>query len=101
MGGIEYTIQYHHRVVLEDVAKLDRQVKQRIRRAIEGKLLTEPELFGKPLRKSLKGYRSLRVGDYRVIFFIKQEVITVISIRHRTEAYPFTLERLNLTKFPQ
>jgi len=45
----------------------------------------EPELYGKPLRRSLKGYRKLRVGDYRVIFRIEKHFIKIFVIQHRSK----------------
>jgi mRNA interferase RelE/StbE len=33
------------------------------------------------------GYFRLRVGDYRVIFTIAKDGITIIRVRHRSEAY--------------
>lgn len=58
----EYTIQYLSSVVDEDIPALPKTWKEKIKKAIESKLRHEPEVFGKPLRKSLKGFRSLRVG---------------------------------------
>jgi mRNA-degrading endonuclease RelE of RelBE toxin-antitoxin system len=49
--------------------------------------MTEPDLFGKPLRKSLLGFRSLRVGEYRVIFLIKGKTVEVYMIAHRSRVY--------------
>jgi len=67
---IKFRLQYEISVVKEDIPRLSHPAKKQIKKAIEQKLTTKPEVFGKPLRRSLKGYRSLRVGDYRVIFRI-------------------------------
>ena len=44
---------------------------------------------GKPLRGELKGYWSLRVGAYRIIYSILKEevVVEVLRIHHRKEVY--------------
>ena len=84
---MKFTVVYHEKVVKEDIPKLDRPIKDRIKKAIETKLLAEPEKFGKPLRRSLKGYRKLRVGDYRVVFAIENELIKILAIKHRSEVY--------------
>ena len=63
-----FSLSYHPDVVSEDIPGLPAKERERIRAAIGGKLTSAPEFFGKPLRKSLRGYRRLRVGDYRVIF---------------------------------
>jgi mRNA interferase RelE/StbE len=46
-----------------------------------------PEECGEPLRKTLKGYWKLRVGDYRVVFKVEGEEITILGIRHRRDVY--------------
>ncbi len=82
-----YTVTYHEAVVAEDIPKLGGTVKKQIRLAIEKKLTTHPEIFGVPLRRSLKGYRKLRVGDYRVIFRIEKETVKIFIIGHRSIVY--------------
>ncbi|MBT4384361.1 type II toxin-antitoxin system RelE/ParE family toxin [Candidatus Peregrinibacteria bacterium] len=93
--GMTFVIQYAEEVVKEDIPKLSSDVKKRIRVAIEKKLTTEPEKFGKPLRKSLKGYRKLRVGNYRVIFRIEKKLIKIFAIGHRSVIYGDAQKRLN------
>lgn len=92
---MKYTLKYHELVMKEDIPKLPRTLKARIKTAIEDKLTTEPELFAKPLRKSLKNYRSLRVGDYRVIFRIESDLVKIFLIRHRSDVYGKALKRVD------
>jgi mRNA-degrading endonuclease RelE of RelBE toxin-antitoxin system len=54
---------------------------------IETRLMTAPQQYGAPLRKTLKGYWKLRVGDYRIIFRIMDQVIYILGIIHRKKAY--------------
>lgn len=82
-----FSIIYHHLVVRDDIPKLSHEWKEKIRRAIENKLTTYPDLYGKPLRRSLKGYRKLRVGDYRVIFSIEKNIVKILIIQHRSVVY--------------
>lgn len=82
-----YSIIYHPRVVSEDIPKLGTAERRRIKRAIEQKLAKRPEVFGIPLRYSLKGSRKLRVGDHRVIFRIQQKEIFILIIQHRSAVY--------------
>ena len=82
-----FTVIYHHLVVSDDIPKLSNEWKERIRRAIENKLMTYSDLYGKPLRRSLAGYRKLRVGDYRVIFKIEKNTVKVLVIQHRSVVY--------------
>lgn len=82
-----YTIAYHEAVVEEDIPRLSKTMKERVRLAIEQKLTTHPEVFGKPLRRSLKGYRKLRIGDFRVIFRIEKKMVKIFIIDHRSAVY--------------
>ena len=96
---IKFRLVYEVAVVKEDIPRLSHPAKKLIKRAIEEKLTVKPEVFGKPLRRSLKGYRSLRVGDYRVIFRICMDddgmrgVVNIFAIMHRSIAYK--VKRLN------
>lgn len=92
--GVTFTIRYHEKVVGEDIPRVSREWKERIKKAIEEKLSFEPESFGKPLRRSLKGYRKLRVGDYRIIFRIEKKLVKIFVIEHRSIAYQKTEKRM-------
>lgn len=92
--GVGYDIVYHKLVVKEDIPKLSVKDKERARVAITEKLSTRPEVFGVPLRRHLKGYRKLRVGDYRVIFRIERKAVKIFYIRHRSIAYKLALSRV-------
>ncbi len=89
-----FKVVYHESVVKKDIPKLSEVSKKRIKLAIETKLMTDPAKFGKPLRESLKGYRKLRSGDYRVIFSIDEEIIRIQTIEHRSIVYKKGMERL-------
>ncbi len=89
-----FNIIYHYLVVRDDIPKLSGEWKEKIRRAIEGRLRTHPDLYGKPLRRSLKGYRKLRVGDYRVIFKIEKDIVKILIIQHRSVVYTTTEKRI-------
>jgi mRNA interferase RelE/StbE len=89
-----YRIQYHALVVRQDIPKLSATAKVRIQAAIEEKLSSRPDAFGIPLRRSLKGLRKLRVGDYRVIFRIHNDSILIFAIIHRSIVYTQVKERI-------
>lgn len=84
-----WIVRYSDKVVKDDIPLLDHAVKQRIRRTIESKLATDPQRFCKPLRYSLHHLRSLRVGDYRILYAIDhdQHVVSVVAIGHRRDIY--------------
>jgi mRNA interferase RelE/StbE len=58
-----------------------------IKRALEERLTTQPELYGKPLQRTLKGYWKMRVGDYRIVFKISETDVLVLGIIHRRDVY--------------
>ena len=66
---------------------LDSKNSKRIKIAIE-ELIKNPDL-GKQLVGSLKGLRSRRVGNYRVIYKkeMKELIILVVAIGHRKNIY--------------
>lgn len=82
---MSFEIQYHELVHQKDIPKLPKNIKERIKRAIEEKLMTRPEMYGKPLRRSLKGYRKLRVGDYRVIFQLAGKIVKIFISHLRSD----------------
>ena len=84
---MSYKLIYHSAVLKEDLPKISSEIKLRIKAVIETKLLHEPEIYGKPLRQSLKGHRSLRVGDYRIIFRISGNDIIILKIGNRRDVY--------------
>lgn len=74
---------------INDLLALSTDVQKIIDKTIISKLSNDPVKFGKPLRRNLKGYMKLRVGDYRVIYSIKKNIVTVfvVKIGHRREVY--------------
>lgn len=83
-----YSIQYLDSVK-EDIRGLQKSVKEKLRKAIEKKLMLNPIEFGKPLQYSLKGLRRLRVEDYRIIYQIDRDskTVLIVKIGHRKEVY--------------
>jgi len=92
---VAFTVKYHPAVRNLDIKKFDQKTKDRIRRAIETRLLTSPQEYGEPLRRTLKGYWKLRIGDYRVVFKISEDVILILGICHRKEIYDKIETRLS------
>ncbi len=66
------------------IGKVDRE---NIYTAIHTKLLHLPNVFGKPLRNSRRGYWSLRVGKYRIIYRIEDSIVRIFDIGHRSKIY--------------
>ena len=84
---MSYELRYHPQVKRSDLPKLDRDARVRIRAAIEARLIQKPEYYSEPLRKTLKPYRKLRVGEYRVILRVDETTVFILAVLHRKEAY--------------
>lgn len=84
----------YHDEVKKDKEKLDEKLKERIKTAIETRLTSAPQQYCEPLRKNLKGYWKLRVGDYRVVFKIEKKEVWIFGIIHRKEVYKEIAKRV-------
>lgn len=70
--------------------KLDRQVAKRITAKLrEIAQLEDPRSMGKGLTDSMAGLWRYRVGDYRIICDIEDDVllVLVVDVAHRSEIY--------------
>lgn len=82
-----FRLLYHPAVVADDLPRLEAKARERVHRAILARLPTEPEKYGKPLRFTLKGLWSLRVGDWRIIYRIAADEVWILKIGHRRDVY--------------
>jgi mRNA interferase RelE/StbE len=74
---------------LRELRKLDHQAARRVLVAVS-KLAVDPRpSASRPLAGQPSGTMRLRVGDYRVIYHVEDQrvTITVVRIAHRREAY--------------
>lgn len=81
-----YRVLYHPMVLSRDLPRLDPPTRLRIRTAIERKPTTRPEAAAKPLAHTTQRLCSLRVGDWRVVFALRDDEIWVLRIGHCREA---------------
>lgn len=88
-----FSVIYHPDVKGRDIPKLNADIRERIRKAIETRPMVAPQEYGEPLRKTLKGYWKLRVGDYRIVFRMDDEEILILGICHRKDVYPLMEKR--------
>lgn len=84
----------YHPAVRDDIAKINEKLKIHIRKAISTRLAIAPQQYGEPLRKTLKGYWKMRVGDYRIVFKIYGNEILILAILHRKTVYESIPKRL-------
>ena len=69
---------------------LDKRAREQIEKYLDRLItLTDPRLRGKSLTGNRKGQWRYRVGDYRVICEIKDNILTVLvlEIGHRRDVY--------------
>lgn len=84
-----------HRVILSEAAVRDlevipKRVQVQIVKAIRERLCIAPMDYGKAMRRNYKGYRRLRVNDYRVIYTVDPEGdhdVTIHAIGNRKDVY--------------
>ena len=91
---MNYTILFHPEAA-KDISRIAGSMKDRLKVAIRERLMTEPAIYGKPLRSTLKGYWKLRVGDYRIVFGIKAGEVAIYAVCHRREVYNIVNNRLD------
>jgi len=70
---------------LKNIKALDREIQVRILREIN--ILKTNPYVGKPLRGEWKGVYSLRIGDYRVLYQVKENEVFLLVVGHRKRVY--------------
>lgn len=86
-------IKYHPKVKSEDIPRLSSNITARIENSIINRLMVNPIKYGFYLRGTLRGYRKLRVGDWRIIYIIVDKEIRIIAIGNRKDVYEFANTR--------
>ena len=73
-----------------DLKKLDKPIQEKIKNFFDRlPLYDNPRSIGKPLKGNLIGRWRYRVGDYRIICRIYDDILTIeaVKIGHRKEIY--------------
>ena len=84
---MRYRIEYGPHIDWKRFRRLSKNDKERIQMMIEQKLMNRPDHFGKPLRHPLFGLWSMRVGEYRVVYRILDDVVKIEVMGHRSTIY--------------
>lgn len=81
---IEYT-----KTAREQLKKLPKDISLRITKYMDGRAANSPREYGKAMKGEYSGCWRYRVGDYRVVCSIHDDVLVVEVIRvgHRKEVY--------------
>ena len=82
---VQVKINYHPKVLKEDIPRLPSEIARRIRNAIENKLMVDPVKYGLYLHRNLHGYRKLRVGEWRIIYRIVGNEVRIAAIGQRRD----------------
>jgi mRNA-degrading endonuclease RelE of RelBE toxin-antitoxin system len=72
---------------LEDIGKLDSIIRERVLARISWLEKNFSDIVHGHLHYGLREMCKLRVGDYRVIYSINKDRITIELVRHRREVY--------------
>jgi len=80
-----YSILYK-RSVAKDLSRLDKRDAKRILDKIEKDLKSHPEQ-DPSLKGEFEGLRKLRVGDFRIIYSVIDNDVTVLRIGNRSDVY--------------
>ena len=78
----------------DDLEVLSANIRRRVLRAVEARLVSAPHRYGDRLRKSLSGLWKLRVGDLRVVYELSERHVTIWAVRDRKDVYPEVARRL-------
>ena len=93
---MKWVITYHMEVE-KDLKSVGSFAAKRILRAIDNKLTQAPMEFGYPLTGNLSLFRKLRVGDYRVVYQVTNNEVTVyvlaVGPRKDKEIYTMASKR--------
>ena len=76
---------------VKQLSGLDKAIQRRITKYLSERLAVadDPRVLGRALRGELSEYWRYRVGDYRLVCEIQDEVLTVLVVRiaHRNKIY--------------
>ena len=69
------------------IRNIDPDVRRRVHAALQR--LREEPTRGKPLGLSLRGLRSWRTGDYRIVYRLVETriVVLIVAVGHRRDVY--------------
>ena len=87
---MKYRVEYT-KTAVKQLKKMDKKIVSFILSYIEEKLVDceNPRLYGKALQGDLNDKWRYRIGDYRILAKIEDNVIviTIVEVGHRKEIY--------------
>ncbi|MCK5060127.1 MAG: type II toxin-antitoxin system RelE/ParE family toxin [Candidatus Pacebacteria bacterium] len=89
-----HQVFYHPKVVKYDIPRLIKTERNRVKIAVENKIVIDPVLYGTPLRGVYKQYWKLRVGNWRIVYTLRRKAVYILIIAHRKDVYQIGERRL-------
>ncbi len=72
----------------KEIEKLSPQMRERILKKLQFySFQKNPLVFAEKLKDQRFGEYRFRIGDYRILFDIKKDVLLILKIGHRKEIY--------------
>lgn len=72
----------------KEIDKLSSQVRERILKKLQFySFQKNPLVFAEKLKDQRFGEYRFRVGDYRILFDVKKNVLLILKVGHRKEIY--------------
>lgn len=80
--------------VEDDLRAIGAAQQKRALAAIEERLSSHPDQYGKPLGGNLAGLRRIRFGDHRIAYQVKGRQVVVWAILNRKDIYAELVRRV-------
>ncbi|RDD34972.1 Toxin RelG [Wolbachia endosymbiont of Cylisticus convexus] len=86
---MKYEVDYPEKIFKRDFRPLSPEIRKKIKKLIEDEIAFNPFKVGKPLSGNLKGYRSFRTKDCRIVYRINiaEHKIIPASVGYRKDVY--------------
>ncbi|MBU4224159.1 type II toxin-antitoxin system RelE/ParE family toxin [Patescibacteria group bacterium] len=76
------------RKAAREIEKLSPQIRERILKKLQFYSLQEnPLTFAEKLKDQRFGEYRFRIGDYRILFDVKKNILLILKVGHRKEIY--------------
>ena len=85
---------FFHAEVKKDLNGLSTSHLVAIKTAINERLSQRPYDFKALRGKKFHGLYRLRVADYRIVYYVEDEIVKILAIGHRSKIYKFLENRL-------
>lgn len=80
--------------VEDDLKAIGGAQQKRALAAIEERLSSNPEQYGKPLGGNLAGLRRIRFGDHRIAYQVKGRQVVIWAVLNRKDIYTELVRRV-------